>query len=325
MRPLADPTVTGADVAVVLSSGLARYVALFRAQPPAADLAETRLLGDLTAHRFAQGFAPRVERFDSYVAAPGREIPVRVYDPGGDGARPALCYFHGGGFSMGSVESFDLVGAALAEATGAVVVSVHYRRLPDSSYAAAQDDCDRAFAWSVRQAEALGVDPARIGVAGDSAGALLALACAANARDAGGPVPVCQALFYGAFAMDPERSAYQASRDPLLSGERVRQYIALFRRCGGLDSHPAPVERDDLAGLPPAHMVAAEFDPLCGETDELAKRLDAAGVATSLRRAPGMIHGFLRAVGVSSDARDELARAAAAVCALLQPIDRRGS
>lgn len=292
----------------VLAEGIARYVELFRAQPPAGDVEAARLLGDLHAARFAQGFAPQVSRFDTQIAAPGREIPLRIYDPGGEGARPALAYFHGGGFSMGSIESFDIVGAALAEATGAVVATVQYRRLPDADYAAAQDDCDQAFAWMLRQAEALGVDPARIGVSGDSAGALLAYACAANARDAGGPVPVCMLLFYGTFAMDPERPVYARSRDPLLTGERVRQYIALFRRCGGLEAHPAPIDRADLAGLPPAHIVGAELDPLFSEAEALAARLGA-----SFRCAPGMIHGFLRAVGVSPDARAELARAADAV------------
>ncbi len=302
MRLLADPAVPA------FAPGIARYVELFRDQPPAPDIETLRLLGDLHAARFAQGLAPRVSRFDTCIAAAGREIPIRIYDPGGPGPRAALAYFHGGGFSMGSIASFDLAAAALAEAIGAVVASVHYRRLPDSDYAAAQDDCDQAFAWLVRNAALLDVAPERIGAAGDSAGALLAFACAANARDHGGPVPACMLLFYGTFAMDPERPDYAGSRDPLLTGERVRQYIALFRRCGGLDAAPAPLDRADLAGLPPAHIVAAEFDPLRGEGEQFAERLGA-----SFRCAPGMIHGFLRAIGVSPDARAELARAAEAV------------
>lgn len=304
--------------APALADGIARYVELFRAQPPGPDIETIRLLGDLNAARFAQGFVPRVTRFDTWIAAPMREIPLRIYDPGGAGQRAALCYFHGGGFSMGSVESFDVAAAALAEATGAVVASVQYRRLPDADYAAAQDDCDRSFAWLARQAGALDIDPGRIGVAGDSAGALLAFACAANARDAGGSLPACMLLFYGTFAMEPDRPDYVASRDPLLTGERVKQYIALFRRCGGLDAHPAPVDRTDLAGLPPTHIVGAEFDPLCDEAEALAQRLNAAGVPAMFRRAPGMIHGFLRAAGVSFDARVELARAADAVRPFLE-------
>jgi len=316
MRPSADPAAVESRSAPELADGIDRYVELFRAQPPAADMEAMRLLGDLGARRFAEGFTPRVTRHDSFIAAPGREIPVRIFDPGEEGPRPAFCYFHGGGFALGSVESFDLACAALADAAGAIVVSVQYRRLPEASYGAAQDDCDKAYAWMVRQAALLNADPSRIGVAGDSVGALLALACAANARDAAIPLPASQLLFYGTFAMDPSRPAYEVSRDPLLTGDRVRQYIALFRRCGGLDARLAPIERDDLAGLPPTHIVAAEHDPLRGEAEGLAVRLREAGVATSLQVAAGMIHGFLRAVAVSAAARDELARAVEAVRAL---------
>ena len=318
MSPLADPDADIAERLPEPAPGIDRYVELCHSQPPAPDLETMRLNGDLTAGRFAQELSPRVTRFDSYIPAVGREIPVRIFDPGGDGARPALCYFHGGGFAMGSVASFDIACAALAEATGAVVVSVHYRRLPEADYAAAQDDCDKAFAWMVRQAAALGVDPRRTGVAGDSAGALLALASAANLRDAGGAAPAFQLLFYGTFAMDPDRPAYAQSRDPMLSVDRVRGYIALFRSRGGLFRQPAPVDRADLAGLPPTLIVAAQLDPLRQEGEELAERLARAGVATTLQVAPGMIHGFLRAIGVSAAARVQLARAADAARAIIE-------
>lgn len=308
-----------ADDRPVFAQGIDRYVELFRAAAPSSDMAVMRLFGDMTADRFAQGYSPNVRRFDTYIAAPGREIAVRVYDPGGEGLRPAICYFHGGGFALGSVQSVDLISAALAEATGALLVSVEYRRLPDSDYPAAQADCDAAFAWLARIASVLNVDPARIAVSGDSAGALLALACAANARDAGGPVPVCQLLFYGTFAMDPNRPAYATAHDPNLTAPRVRNYIALYRDNGG---GPAPVDRADLAGLPPAHIVAAQYDPLCEEAGELADRLRAAGVPVTHHVAPGMIHGFLRAIGVSPPAREELAAAAQAIRSLLWPENR---
>jgi len=314
MRRLAEAIVPddalGADG---LAEGIARYVELCRVQSPARDLETIRLVGDLTAERFGRDYAPQIVRRDSYVVVSGREIPVRIFDPGGPSPRPGICYFHGGGFSMGSVASFDIVCAALAQATGAVVVSGHYRRLPEAGYAAAQEDCDQVFAWTRRQSDALALDPARIAVAGDSAGALLALAVAANARDSGAELPACQLLFYGTFAMDPERPAYAASRDPLLTADRVRGYVALFRSAGGLDRLPAPIDRVDLNGLPPTHIVAAELDPLCSEAEEFAAKLGTAGVVVSVRRAPGMIHGFLRAVGVSTAARTELSHAALAV------------
>ena len=290
MRPLAE---------LALADGMDRYVALVRATPPAADIETMRLVGDLTGQRYAEGHAPQVARFDTFVAAPGREIALRIFDRGGEGLRPAICYFHGGGFAFGSVESFD------------IVASVQYRRLPETDYAGAQADCDAAFAWLGRQAGALAIDPARIAVAGDSAGALLALACGATAR------PICQLLFYGTFAMNPDAAAYQTALDPILTTDRVRQYIALFTRCGGLDVNPAPVDRQDLAELPPTHIVAAEHDPLCAEAVTFAARLEQAGVPTTIHIAPGMIHGFLRAVGVSAAARAELRAAAEAIRPLL--------
>lgn len=322
MRPLAEPDAVVAERPPKPAPGIDRYIELCRAQPPAPDLEAMRLNGDLTAGRFAQELSPKVTRFDSYIPAVGREIPVRVFDPGGKGARPAFCYFHGGGFAMGSVASFDIACAALAEATGAVVVSVHYRRLPEADYAAAQDDCDKAFAWMLRQASALGIDPRHAGVAGDSAGALFALACAANLRDAGGAAPMFQLLFYGTFAMDPDRPAYAQSRDPMLTADRVRSYVTLFRSRGGLFRQPAPVDRADLAGLPPTLIVAAQLDPLRQEGEELADRLAKAGVATTLQVSSGMIHGFLRAIGVSADARAELTRAANAARAIIEGLNK---
>jgi len=316
-----DGAATAEKQAPALAGGLDRYVALFRAAPPAPTLAATRLGGDLLADRFAEAYRPAVRSFDTAIAAPDREIAVRIHDPGGSGLRPAICYIHGGGFAMGSIESFDIATAALAEASGAVVASVQYRRLPEASYADAQADCDEGFAWLVRQAEALAIDPGRILVAGDSAGALMALSCATRVRDMGAPTPAGLLLFYGTFAMDADRPAYRSAADPLLSQPRIESYVRLFAESGGLAAGPAPVDRTDLAGLPLTHIVAAELDPLCAEAGELAERLAAAGVTVSIRTAPGMIHGFLRAAGVSAAVREELARAIEAVRPLILPRD----
>ena len=147
----------------------------------------------------------------------------------------------------------------------------------------------------------------------------MALACAANARDAGAALPAGLLLFYGTFAMDADRPAYRTAPDPLLNRTRIDAYVRLFAESGGLAEGPAPVDRADLAGLPPTHIVAAALDPLCAEAGELAERMAAAGVDVTHRIAPGMIHGFLRAAGVSTAARDELARAAAAIRPLLSP------
>lgn len=291
-----------------LAEGIVRYVELFRQQPPAETLAGMRLSGDLGASRFAET-GERLETFDTAIALPGREVAARVHVHAGEGPYPAICYFHGGGFSHGSTASFDVASHALARASGAQVVSIQYRRLPDSDFAAAQEDCDAAFAWLARNAALLGADPARLVLAGDSVGALLALNCAL-ARRGQGIQPSALLLFYGAFALRREDPAYHDAGDPLLGPERIAAFVDLYARCGG----PAdPLDRPDFGGLPPVHLVAARHDPLAVDSARLADALRAAGVKVDLRVAPGMIHGFLRAVALSPPAREELRRAAQAL------------
>jgi acetyl esterase len=236
-----------------------------------------------------------MKTFTTFIVREGQEIAVKVYHPGGQGRRPGMCYFHGGGFMFGSIESFDVVAAGLAEDTGAVVVSVQYRRLPENSYRSAQEDCYAAVVWLHDHADDLDVDPKRLAVAGDSVGALLATIAAVMARDRGGPQLVCQLLLYGAFAMQAGRSCYAKSRDPLLTPERVDSFIAVYHRQKDADFYPAPLALSDLSRLPSAIIVAAEHDPLREEALEYAERLRDSGVAVDLSVASGMIHGFLRA------------------------------
>jgi acetyl esterase len=207
---------------------------------------------------------------------------------------------------FGSIESFDVVAAKLAEHTGAVVASVQYRRLPENSYRSAQEDCYAAFVWLHEHAADLGIDPSRVAVAGDSVGASLATISAAMARDLGGPRPVCQLLLYGAFALQPGRSAYAASVDPLLTPQRIDSFIAAYRRTQDATFYPAPLALKDLSHLPPAIIVAAEHDPLRDEALEYAGRLRDSGVRVEWSVAPGMIHGFLRAMKMSPAVNREM-------------------
>lgn len=293
-----------------LAEGIARYAELFRQQPPAGTLAGMRLSGDIAAWRFADAGGDGPASFDTAIALPGREVAVRIHLPEGEGPHPAICYFHGGGFSHGSTASFDVATRALARESGALVASVHYRRLPESGFAAAQDDCDAAFAWLARNAALLGADPARLVLAGDSVGAFFALNCALADRDAGVRALL---LFYGAFALRGDDDAYHGAGDPLLNPQRIAAFVDLYERCGGPACRPYPLSRNDLGGLPPVQIVSAQHDPLAVDSARLADALRAAGVTVDLRVAPGMIHGFLRAVAVSPPARAELRRAAQAL------------
>ncbi|PQA86396.1 alpha/beta hydrolase [Hyphococcus luteus] len=310
-----------AAVDASLPEGIDKYVALFRtAQAGATTLSAARLRSDMNARAFDAPPACPMETFTTFIVREGREIGVKIYHPGTDTARPGICYFHGGGFAFGSLETFDSVASGLAEETGAVVASVEYRRLPESSYNDAQDDCYEALCWLHRHTGELNIDASRLAVAGDSVGALLATTAAMQARDRKGPPLACQLLLYGAFALEPGRPAYAQSRDPLLTSDKVEGFIELYHRTLDKDSGlTPPLSATDLSALPPALILAAERDPLRDEAFEYAERLNAAGVAATVRAAPGMVHGFLRARAMSPAAAKELNGLAATARPYLWP------
>lgn len=291
-----------------LAEGMDAYVTLFTAARGGGGPSAMRLASDLAARNFAWRYPPGMQVTTSFVLGAGHEMAVRIYHPGRDALRPALCYFHGGGFSLGSIDTYDGLAAALSEMSGAVLVSIQYRRLPESSARAAQEDCYRGLAWLAEHAALLGVAPERIGVAGDSAGAMLAVTTALAARDRGGPPLSCMALLYGVFSLDGARPYYRHAKDPLLTCDKVQGYIDVYNRSAESErpAYPAPIEVENLSRLPPAIILGAEYDPLLEEGREFEARLRTAGVDTSYHEAERMIHGFGRAVGVSSAARREL-------------------
>lgn len=290
-----------------LAEGLADYLAAVRGTP-GTPLETARLLADRNAGRIAYPRPAGMKVTDSFAVRDGDETPVRIYRPAGETAQPAIVYFHGGGFSLGSIESYDCFATALAEAAGATVVSVHYARLPEATPRALLEQCYAALCWTARMAGTLDVDPARIGVAGDSAGGFVAAQVAMLARDRGGPPLLCQLLCYGMFDLDAARGAYQDARDPVLTLPLIQAVIAAYRDGDARDPSPlpAPIECGDLSRLPPAILLEAEHDPLVEEARDYAGRLQAAGVAVELRVAPAMCHGFLRAVRFSAAARAEM-------------------
>lgn len=306
--------------ALVLADGIADYLDAVRLAPEAAaSLAAARLIADRDAHRIAGPRPAGMTVRDSYVPDVAIETPVRIYRPVGDGALPAILYLHGGGFTIGSIETYDCLAAALAEACGAVVVSVHYARLPESTPRATIAQCHGVLRWMARMAGPLEIDPNRLAVAGDSAGACLATHIAMRARDGDGPALTCQLLCYGVYDLDPQREAYAISRDPGLRRPVIESMIATWHECARRDcaATPAPLHAL-LAGLPPAILLSAEHDPMRAEDEDYAAALRAAGVTVEARTAPGMCHGFLRAQHFSAPARAEMQWVGAAFRAHLQ-------
>ncbi len=222
-------------------------------------------------------------------------IPVRIYRSSTDGRLPVLVYFHGGGHTIGDLDTQDSACRALANGAGCAVVSVDYRLAPEHPFPAPLEDAYAATRWVAQAAEGERFDATRVAVGGDSAGGNLAAAVALAARDRGGPPLVFQLLVYPTVDGLCESPSHERNGAGYLLTSRL---IAWFRdnHVPRVEdrSHPlvSPLRAESLACLPPALVISAEFDPLVDEGRAYAARLRDAGVAVRERHFEGMIHGF---------------------------------
>lgn len=232
---------------------------------------------------------------DRTIAADGHDIPIRVYTPPGEGPFPILVWFHGGGWVLGSIEQSDPVARALCKGAGCVTVSVEYRLAPEHPFPAGLDDCMAALRWTVEHAAELGGDGSRVAVGGDSAGGNLAAAACLVARDEGGPDLCFQLLVYPVTDFDTTtRSMVDNAEGFMLTTEAMQWFYDHYTQPSQRgEPLAAPLRAPDLAGLPPALVITAEFDPLRDEGEAYGRRLAEAGVPTTVSRYDGMIHGFL--------------------------------
>jgi len=236
----------------------------------------------------------RVE--DKVIPVAGGTIPARVYAPASTEPLPALVHFHGGGWVIMNLDTHDGNCRNLCRQSGVAVVSVEYRKAPEFKAPVPAEDCYAALEWVVANAASLGIDPTRLGVIGDSAGGNLAAVVAQMARDRKGPKIKCQILTYPAVdATMSSRSIKENANAPLL-GEREMQWFWGHYIEGSAvtakDPGVSPLFATSLAGLPPAFVTTAEFDPLRDEGEDYAKRLQAAGVPVAVKRYDGVFHGF---------------------------------
>ena len=239
---------------------------------------------------------------DTTVAGGGGALPARSYGPAGDrrGTLPGLVYFHGGGLVAGDLDTHDALCRWIAAGAGCRVVSVGYRLAPESPFPAAIEDACAATADVIERAADLGLDPVRIAVGGDSAGATLATVASRVITHRPGRRPACQLLLCPVLdveARTPSRAAFGEGYllDAALMMRDLADYapgVANFD-----DPRLSPLRAADLSGMPPALIHTAEFDPLRDEGSAYAERLRAAGVAVQFRCHAGMIHHFYGLTG----------------------------
>jgi acetyl esterase len=253
------------------------------------------------------------------LTAPGArgEVPVRLYRPMAWGPLlPCLVFFHGGGWVIGDLESHDVLCRQLSIGSGCAIVAVDYALAPEHPFPAAIEDCMAATRWVHAQASTLGVDPARIGVGGDSAGGTLAAVVAITARDANAPPLAWQMLVYPTTDQRRATPSHRTNASGfLLTAESLRWYHDNYLGSALHDSdwRASPLACPDLGGLPPALVLVAGFDPLRDEGIQYAQALDEAGTRATLIAFERQIHGFVTMGRVIDEANDAVALLAAAM------------
>ena len=258
----------------------------------------------------------RVEQRE--VPGPGGTIPARLYIPKGvgEGPRPLLVYYHGGGWVLGDLDTHDSAVRFLAATAGVAVLSVEYRLAPEHRFPHPVEDAFAAFEWAAENAVELGADPARIAVGGDSAGGNLAAAVSILARDGGGASPAMQLLIYPVTdAVGGQESRHLFADGFLLTAADMDWFEENYLPDAeaGLEGRASVLRVENLSGLAPAYIATAGFDPLRDEGEAYAERMREAGVRVACRRHAGQVHGFANMTAVSRSSRAAMSEVAGAL------------
>jgi acetyl esterase len=256
----------------------------------------------------------RVE--DRTIPGPAQPIPIRIYRPVAGTNLPALVYYHGGGWVIGTLDSVDRTCRALANASGCVLISVDYRLAPEHKFPAAVEDADAVLRYAAENAGEFDIDPNRIAVGGDSAGANLATVVCLIARDRGGPKIAFQLLVYPVTDYDDDRTSLHEFAQGYFLTRPMMDYFwghYLARPEDGRNPHASPIKAESLAGLPPAMVITAECDPIRDQGEAYAQRLRESGVPVSVKRYEGAIHVFFNLAGVIDSGKQAIRDAGAAL------------
>lgn len=250
-------------------------------------------------------------------------LPARIYrPPNATGQGPAMVFFHGGGFVIGSIESHDAICRFLCERSGIRIISVGYRLAPENPFPAAVDDALSAFCQVAERPERYGAKPGLVGVGGDSAGGTLAAVVAHTAVREHLPAPAFNLMLYPATeGTDTHRSRHLFAHGFFVERETIDWYRSMYMPDLEklADPRVSPLRAPSLVGLPPTCVVTAGFDPFRDEGAEYADRLGDAGVAVTHLRPAGLLHGFAPFLTVDAQARQAMRQAADALRNIAKP------
>ncbi|MGI9508814.1 MAG: alpha/beta hydrolase [Geminicoccaceae bacterium] len=257
---------------------------------------------------------------DFSIDGPAGEIPLRMLQPKDIETEGVILYFHGGGFVLGSLESHHRMMRLLAIESRATVIGVDYRLAPEHPFPAPLDDCLASVRWLQDMGRRLDLDAKRIVLAGDSAGANLALACLLRLRDRHEALPVGAGLFYGCYWSRLGTPSHQRFGDGSyrLSSDEMGWFWDQYLGDRGKGDPLAEPMDADLTGLPPLFLNYGEVDPLADDTRELTTRLDRAGVVHECVGYPGLVHGFLQMTARVQPAAEAMAVAGHAIRDMLR-------
>jgi acetyl esterase len=278
-------------------------------------LAEVRAATDRIGAFLGEGSVPLERERDLALPGPHGQVPCRLYLPDRVEDPPLLIYAHGGSFVQGSLPSWDAMLRELVRQSGVAALSIDYRLAPEHRFPVAFDEMVAMIRLAAREGKGLGIDPSRLAIGGDSAGANLALAAALAARDAGEPALRLMLLIYGCFSTDTESPSWQRfGQGAGLSQTQMRWIWETYleRREHWNDWRAVPILADPT-GLPPARLIVGSLDPLLDDSHHLASRLKDAGVACELTVYDGLNHGFIRYGRLIGAARRAVGDCAAAL------------
>ena len=270
--------------------------------PPPDQLSPTELrrINDNVSFYFNAG-APALPHIEqTTIAVPSGRIKVRLYDPGTPAPAPTVVLLHGGGWVMGSLDTYDGFARLIAKRSGLRCLSVEYTLAPEHPFPAPLDDCIAAVRWAVSEGSVFGIDPRRVALIGDSSGANLSLGVCLALRDAGIRSVRGAALLYGVYSLDMDTASQRAygSGVYFLGTADIARYANEYLPTQAAKQNPLAVPMlADLADLPPLYIATCEFDPLLDDSQRLAARAKAAGVATEYRVWKDMVHGAFSLAG----------------------------